>query len=281
MKAALFAVLIFATVHAADAGERFLLGPPGDGDPVCSILVPTGWFPEAISNSTAEKYRFIFKPVKGTSPTIILDVDDDVDARLLLETWRQQQPSLPLLDGGKSSGQEFYDVDRRASWNMVSNDYATSVTVQVARDRLYRLCFVDNSKASRAFLNTVRGVIDSCDFKGKLVPPRRLPREALVERFKDIDTIPFELSYHDLIGIPGLQWKLGIAVCVCIFSLAGLERFLRAKKDAQRVADAEAAIAARQEAELSPGGFRRSLLDPEEPQRGPVKRHRRLKKVSG
>lgn len=272
-------IVITSTACTAAAGERFLLGPPGDGDPVCSILVPTGWFPEASSKATDRQYRFVFSPIKGRTPMIILDVDESIDPDALRDSWQQRLSSARLLES-PLAGQEFYDADRRIAWSMDTNDRATSVSVSVARKRLYRFRFVDNSKATNAFLGTVREIVDSCDFNAKLMPGPPASRSSLVEQFRDVEVIPFTLNYQDLMGISGLEWKLGLVVGGCLLLLAGTERFLRARKDAQRIADAEAAIEMRQEAEFSGGGMRESLVDPIERKKSvPQRRHRRARKV--
>lgn len=261
-KLAILFVLLGTTNQRSDAGDRFLLGPPSDGDPVCSILVPTGWYPNAAPSESDDKYRFVFEPVKGTSPTILLDVDESADLAALRESWRANLPSKELFDAD-SSGREYYDPTRKIAWSVASNDRACSVTVTVLRERLYRIRFVDTKKVSRAFMTTVQEIVEGCDFKAKLVPPRPKSRETLTRMFADADSIPFELKYQDVIGIPGFQWKLGIGVGVLLLGMLGVERYLRAKKDAQRIADAEAAIEAREEAERNGGRFPQSLLEPE------------------
>lgn len=257
----MISVLLIGVSRHSHAGDRFLLGPPSDGDPVCSILVPTGWFPDATSSESSDKYRFVFEPVKGTSPTILLDVDEAADLDALRESWRQQLPPKELFDGD-DSGREFYDPVRKLAWSLASNDRACSVTVTVLRNRLYRLRFVDTQKASDAFKTTVQEIVENCDFKAKLIPPPPTSREKLASMFADAESIPFQLKYQDVIGIPGLQWKLGLVVGIALLSLLGIERHLRAMKDAQRIADAEAAIEARENAERS-SGMRQSLLEPE------------------
>lgn len=271
-------ILISAAASSACAGERFLLGPPGEGDPVCSILVPTGWLPEASSKATVEKYRFVFSPIKGRSPTIILDVDESVDPESLQDSWRKRLDAVRLLESDVT-GQEFYDADRRVAWSMDSNERATSVSVSVARKRLYRFRFVDDSRASAAFLTTICEIIDSCDFNAKLMPEPPASRTSLMEQFRDVESIPFTLKYQDLIGISGLEWKLGLVVGLGLLILAGTERFLRARQDAKRIADAEEAIELRQEAEFSGGGIRQPLIDPVEAKRPRQRRNRRAGKV--
>lgn len=270
-------VLLSLANRQSDAGDRFLLGPPSDGDPVCSILVPTGWFPKAVPSESNDKYRFVFEPVKGNSPTILLDVDETADLEALRESWRQSLPPKELFDA-ESSGREFYDPTRKLAWSLVSNDRVCSITVTILRQRLYKLCFVDTQKASNAFKATVQQIIESCDFKAKMIPPRPKSREALARMFENAESIPFKLKYQDVIGIPGFQWKLGIGVGVVLLSLLGTERYLRAKKDAQRIADAEAVIEAREDAERNGGSTRQSLLEPEIP--AAPKSSRRRRKVT-
>lgn len=276
-KLAIILVLLGLANGRSDASDRFLLGPPSEGDPVCSILVPTGWFPEAVSSESDDKYRFVFEPVKGSSPTILLDVDEAADLEALRESWRQRLPRKELF-GGDSSGREFYDPTRKLAWSLASNDRACSVTITVLRQRLYRLRFVDTQKASTAFKATVQQIIESCDFKAKMIPPRPKSREALTRMFENAESIPFELNYQDVIGIPAFHWKLGVGVGVVLLSLLMTERYLRARKDAQRIADAEAAIEAREDAERNGGSMRQSLLEPEIP--AAPKSSRRRRKVT-
>lgn len=280
-KVVVLTILIPSTACTAFGGERFLLGPPGDGDPVCSILVPTGWFPEASSKATDRQYRFVFSPIKGAAPMIILDVDESIDPKGLQDSWQQELETARLLES-QVTGRKFYDTDRRMVWSMDTNDRATSVSVSVARKRLYRFRFVDNARATSAFLGTVQEIMDSCDFNAKLMPGPPASRSLLVEQFRDAEVIPFTLNYQDLMGISGLEWKLGLVVGVGLLLLAATERFLRARKDAQRIAAAEAAIEMRQEAELSGGGMRQSLADAVERKKSvPQRRRRRARKVPG
>ncbi|NQV26325.1 MAG: hypothetical protein HQ518_18375 [Rhodopirellula sp.] len=277
LKLTLILGLVMMANRSTNGAERFLLGPPDDGEPVCSILVPAGWFPEAISGESDLKYRFIFEPVKGRSPTIILDIDESADLDALQSSWKSSLKPIRLLEHA-GPGREYFDPDRKLAWSFDASEYATSVTVSIVKNRLYRFRFVDNRKMSVAFRTTIQQIIDSCDFKAKLVPPPPAPREELARRFANVESIPFELNYQDLIGVTGLEWKLGIVVGVVLLSLAGLERFLRARKDAQRIADAEAAIEAREAVERSGGILQQSLLEPEGPPR-PKASSRRRKKV--
>lgn len=226
---------------SAQAGERFLLGSPNSDDPVCSILVPTGWYPDGSTDESGDTYRFVFEPIKGMYPSIILDIDEKADVERLRATWNRNLKRARLLDSVKSS-QKYFDEDRHVAWQMESSEHATSISVEVLKHRSYSFRFVTNERASQQFLDTVIDIIDMCDFAPAFALPPPASRETLAKRFGDTEFIPFQLSQEDRIGIEGFRWKLGLLVGCVVLGLAVIERILRSRRDAQRIAEAEASI---------------------------------------